>query len=146
MLTALLICLATGTPPASSEPLLRYSDGEAKIYSAIAANAPSFPEGLPLLPPKTVVSPWESGRATVTETDSSKVPYDREEAHIQIDSQLAKPMVVVVRDFRVLKVRWVSDRLLFIWRDIGHVGAIEELLDVVDQRWLSQRTVEFRWP
>jgi len=146
VLTALFVFLALGTPPVSTGPLLRYTDGAAKIYSTIAPTSPPFPEGLPLLPPKIVVSPWESGRATVTETDSSKVPYDREEAHIQIDSQLAKPLVVVVRDFRILKVRWVSDRLLFIWRDIGHVGAIEELLDVVDQRWLSQKTVEFRWP
>jgi len=41
-----------------------------------------------------------------------------------------------------MEVKWVTDRILYIWRDIGHTGGtVEELVDVMDRKWLSQKCV-----
>jgi|HubBroStandDraft_1064217.scaffolds.fasta_scaffold493464_2 hypothetical protein len=41
-----------------------------------------------------------------------------------------------------MEAKWVTDRILYIWRDIGHAGgAVEELIDVMDRKWLSQKCV-----
>jgi hypothetical protein len=83
------------------------------------------------------------GSATQECTDAVKVPYDQEEAHITITSKYFPPVYVKVKFFRTVRLTWITDRAVLIDRDIGHIAGIEEILDVIDRRWLSQQSISY---
>jgi len=51
------------------------------------------------------------------------------------------PLYIEVKNFRSVSVSWATDRILVIKRDIGHVAAMEEVIDIVERRWLSQKAL-----
>jgi len=77
----------------------------------------------------------------VTQTDPVKVTYDQELAHIQITGESIRPLYLEVKNFRTVSLSWATDRILVIERDIGHEAGMEEVIDIVDRRWLSQKAL-----
>lgn len=120
-----------------------YSSDLKQYYSRIVTHAPAFPPATPVEPALTVPSPMRSGTATLESTDATTVPYDHEEAHIRITRAGATPVYVAVSYFRTMTLSWVTERTLLIERDVGPTAGIEEILDVIDRRWLSQQSVSY---
>jgi hypothetical protein len=71
------------------------------------------------------------------------VTYDRETAYIEVTGKRFVPLYIAVKNFRTISLSWATDRILVIQRDMGHVAAIEEVIDVVDRKWLSQQSVSY---
>jgi hypothetical protein len=110
-------------------------------YSRIASRQETFANGTPLLPVDTTRSPNRFATAIVTQTDPVKITYDQELARIQITGESIRPLYLEVRNFRSVSLSWATDRILVIERDIGHEAAMEEVIDIVDRRWLSQKAL-----
>ena len=127
-------------------PPLRYLDFERPFYTIVVNEEVPFAAGTPIIGPDTVESPHRTGRACVTQTDATLVPYAQEEAHILVTTDLGKPVFLRVCRFRILEVRWINERLIYLERDMGHVAGVEELFDVIEGKWLFQKSVEYRWP
>lgn len=131
---------------AEATPQLSYSDAFSDRYSTWSERALVFPHDTPLESKIAIETPRGSGRATLVRTDGAVVPYEHEEAHISITSELADSVNISAKMFRTISVTWVNERLLFIKRHIGHVAAIEELFDIVERQWVFQQSVHYRWP
>lgn len=129
----LVPALASGQPG--------YTQEWKQHYSRLVSGALTFDPKIPLEPPVVSVSPRQYAAASLTRTDGAKLAYDKQVAHITITSRHFPPIHVETRFFRTVRASWVTDRLLLIERDIGHVARIEEVLDVVDRKWLSQQGV-----
>jgi len=110
-------------------------------YSRIVKAQPTFPNGTPLLPSVTSKSPENFATAVLTQTDPTKVSYDEETAYIEIRGEDIQPLYVEVKYFRAVSLSWATGRILVIRRDIGHVAGMEEVLDILGRRWLSQTAV-----
>lgn len=132
------------TISASASAQISYSDTLKEHYSRIVNTPLKFAAGVPLEPPVLVPSPRAYGSASLMRTDGVKVPYESEEAHIAITSQFFPPLYVEVKFFRTVTLTWLTERLILIHRDIGHIAGIEEVLDVIDRRWISQQSLIFR--
>jgi len=121
---------------------IRYDDSFFKDhYSRIVPQQATFASGTPLLPADTSGSPNRFATAIVTQTDPVKVTYDQELAHIQITGESIRPLYLEVKNFRTVSLSWATDRILVIERDIGHEAGMEEVIDIVDRRWLSQKAL-----
>ena len=118
-----------------------YSAEWKEHYGHILRTKPEFQPGTPLESTIVSESPTKFAVATLRRTDGTLVTYDQETAHIEITSAHFPPVHVEVRFFRAIQTTWVTDRILLIWRDIGRTAMIEELLDVVDRKWLSQQSI-----
>ena len=139
-LTATLLLMALpGLAPAQ----VYYSDEWKQYYSRIVEKGAEFPPSVPVESTLTIPSPMKYGSAKVVSTDGVKVPYDQQEAHVTITSKLFPPVYVTVKFFRTMTLTWITERTVLIDRDIGHIAAIEEILDVVDRRWLSQQSISY---
>ena len=110
-------------------------------YSRIVRERPTFASGTPLLSADTSRSPNGFATATITQTDPIKIPYTEETAHIEVTGEDIDPLYIEVKNFRSVSVSWATDRILVIKRDIGHVAAMEEVIDIVERRWLSQKAL-----
>lgn len=124
-------------------PPLRYEDVNQRFRTTIATTEARFPAGIPVVGPETVDSPERTGRACVTQTDGTLVPYEQAEAHISITTALGPPVFLVVRDFRLLHVQWINERLLYLDRNMGRVAGIDEIFDVIERKWLFQKWVQY---
>ena len=142
-----VILLAFGSAVAAGEPeiALTYHQISAERSSQIVAKRPAFAPDTPLEPALILESPLKFAQARLVRTDGSKVPYEREMAHIEITGPQIKPLYIEVADFRTIRIAWATDRTLVITRDIGHIAGIEEIIDVVDRKWLSQWEVTYRY-
>jgi hypothetical protein len=121
---------------------VKYDDAFFKEhYSHIVKLRPAFPDGTPILPGVTSKSPDDFATAVLTQTDPTKVSYDEETAYIEIKGEDIQPLYIEVKNFRAVWLSWATGRILVIGRDIGHTAAMEEVLDVVGRRWLSQTAV-----
>jgi len=137
--TTLLLAAIPGLASAQ----VSYSTMWKAYYSHIVEKATEFPPGVPVDSTVTVLSPMGYGSATVVCTDAVKVPYDQEEARITITSKYFRPVFVNVKFFRTVELTWITERTVLIHRDIGHTAGIEEILDVIDRRWLSQQSMSY---
>ena len=139
-LVATILLLAL---PGLGSAQVYYSDDFKEYYSHITKDAPEFPSSVPVESTLTIPSPAGYGSATMICTDGVKVPYDQQEAHITITSKYFPRVFVEVKFFRTVKVTWITERTVLIERDIGHIAGIEEILDVIDRRWLSQQSLSY---
>jgi hypothetical protein len=137
-----LILPATGATQGDAPPL-RYEALEPSFQTTVATRDCAFPAGVPIVGPETVDSPHGTGRACVTKTDGSVVPYEQAEAHISVTTELGQPVFLLVRDFRLLRVQWINERLLYLDRNMGRVAGIDEIFDVLERRWLFQAWVQY---
>lgn len=129
--------------PELASAQISYSDMWKQYYSRIVEKAPEFPPSVPVESTVTIPSPLGYGSATLLSTDATKVPYDQEEAHVAITSKYFPPVFVKVAFFRTVTLTWITERTVLIARDIGHTAGIEEILDVVDRRWLSRESLDY---
>ena len=137
----LIILASTGLtllgPPAT------YGDGFLDRYSVRVDDAPIFETETPL--EGEVVIPSPSGRSSVTlvRTDGAKIPYEKAEAHIFVDNAFGDPIYFRSIGFRNIELSWVGERYLFIDKGIGRIVRIEEIFDLIDERWIVQHTVTY---
>ena len=54
---------------------------------------------------------------------------------------LDKPRELSATDFRAVQVSWVTEKLVFILLDIGHIAAVEAIYDVEKDSWLYRESV-----
>jgi hypothetical protein len=87
-----------------------------------------------------VASPNGGWSATVEQTDPVVVPYGEAQACVNLRSGAGMTRSVTVRDFRTLEVTWISDRLLYLFTDVGHVAGVGQLLDADALEWLYAKT------
>lgn len=139
LVAALMLVAMPDLAPAQ----VSYSNIWKQYYSRIVEKAPEFPPSVPVEPPVTIPSPLGYASATLVSTDGVKVPYDQQEAHIAITSKSFPPVYVTAKFFRTVTLTWITERTVLIDRDIGHIAGIEEILDVIDRRWLSQQSITY---
>jgi len=113
-------------------------------YSRIVRERPVFANGTPLLSMEMSKSPNGFATATIAQTDPVKIPYNEETAHIEVTGDDIDPLYIEVKNFRGVSVSWATDRILIIKRDIGHVAAMEEVIDIVERRWLSRKALFYK--
>ena len=142
----LVIAMFFAAAASQQAPPVAYSDAFAGRYGEASDTPLEFPEATPLEPAVVVRSRLGASSATMLRTDGVKIPYEQAEAHITVTSELGAPSYLRMRGFRSVTTSWVGERLLFIYRDVGHVAAVEEIYDVVDRKWLLQQSVHYRWP
>jgi hypothetical protein len=143
MLT-LLGCMAASVLKAQEPGVsLNYGQELKEYYSRILVSRPEFAPDIPLEPGLTSNSPFGFATAVVTQTDPTKVTYDRETAYIEVTGKQLVPLYIEVKNFRTVSLSWATDRILVIRRDMGHTAAIEEVLDIIDRKWLSQQSVSY---
>lgn len=145
MLTAIFVLLMAGAESQQVPPIM-YSTEFSERYSQVSAKPLQFAPDTPLEPKVVAASRRKYSRATLYRTDGAKIPYDKAEAHITIHSELGPTTCIQVRTFRMVGVTWLTERLLLIRRNIGRVAEIEEIYDIVEQKWLFQQTLFHRWP
>ncbi len=112
-------------------------------YSHTLKVHPVFPNGTPLLPNVASMSPSGFASVVLTQTDPIKIPYDDETAYIEVTGEQFAPLYIEVKNFRGVELSWATDRILVIRRDIGHIAGMEEVIDIVDRRWLFQKAFHF---
>jgi hypothetical protein len=143
-IVTLLGCMAAsavrGQEPGIS---LNYGQELKEYYSRILSSRPEFAPDIPLEPEFKSVSPFGFVTAVLTQTDPTKVTYNRETAYIEVTGKRLVPLYIEVKNFRTVSLSWATDRILVIRRDMGHIAAIEEVIDVVDRKWLSQQSVSY---
>ncbi len=141
---AVLGCLAA-TVVTAEEPTgsIKYGQELKEYYSTVLSSRPVFAPGTPLEPALTSTSPFGFATAVMTQTDPTKVTYDRETAYIEVTSERFVPLYIAVKYFRTVSLSWATDRILVIQRDLGPAAAIEEVIDIVDRAWLSQQSVSY---
>jgi hypothetical protein len=140
LLAATLLLAAV---PGLASAQVSYSTLWKPYYSRIVEQATEFPPSFPVEPADTIPSPMGYGFAALVGTDAVKVPYEQEEARVTITSKYFRPVYVNVKFFRTVKLTWITERTVLIDRDIGHIAGIEEILDVIDRRWLSQQSISY---
>lgn len=123
---------------------ISYTQTFKEYYSRIRTKPDTFPAQTPVLPRVVSTSPNRFATAVLEQTDPVKVPYDQETAHIRVTGDDIEPLYITTRFFRSISLHWATDRILVIKRDIGHVAGMEEAVDVVDHKWLSQHGATFR--
>jgi hypothetical protein len=140
LLGYLAVTVVTAEEPRVS---VNYGQELKEYYSKILSSRPVFAPGTPLEPQLKSTSPLGFATALLTQTDPTKVTYDRETAYIEVTGKRFVPLYIAVKNFRTIILSWATDRILVIQRDMGHVAAIEEVIDVVDRKWLSQQSVSY---
>jgi hypothetical protein len=108
-------------------------------YGKILTSRPAFDGSTPLEPTVIYSSHLEYATARLTRTDGARVSPGV--AYVEVTGTQIKPLYIELRKFRAIELIWATDRILIIKRNIGHIAAIEEVIDVVDRRWLSQQSV-----
>ncbi len=122
---------------------IKYHDDSQAFYSHIVPKRQSFPEGTPLEPAVKTTSKFGFATALLIRTDGSKIPYEDETAYIEITGDKFEPLFIEIKFFRAVTLIWATDRILVIKRDIGHIAGIEEVIDVVEHRWLLQKSITY---
>ncbi len=140
LLGFLVVTVVTAEEPGVS---INYGQELKEYYSKILSSRPVFAPGAPLEPALKSTSPLGFATSVLTQTDPTKVTYDRETANIEVSGKSFVPLYIAVKNFRTIILTWATDRILIIQRDIGHLAAIEEVIDVVDRKWLSQQSVSY---
>ncbi len=147
MMRYAIILLSFASAIAAAEPpfSLTYSPLSAEKSSRVVAKLQAFSPDAPLEPHLVATSPHAFAQSKLVQTDAAKVPYERETAHIEVTGPQIKSLYIEVVGFRTIQVTWVTDRILVITRDIGHVAGTEEVIDVVERKWLSQWQIGYRY-
>jgi hypothetical protein len=140
----LLVCLPVSALRAQEPGVtLNYGQELKEYYSIVLSSRPEFSPDTPLEPELSSVSPFGFATAALTQTDPTKVTYDRETAYIEVTGKRLVPLYIEVMIFRTVSLSRATDRILVIRRDMGHTAAIEEVLDIIDRKWLSQQSVSY---
>jgi hypothetical protein len=122
---------------------LNYGQELKEYYSRILGPRPEFAPDTPLKPELMSSSPFGFAAAILTQTDPTRMTYDRETAYIEVTGKRLVPLYIEVMIFRTFSLSWATDRILVIRRDMCHIAAIEEVIDVVDRKWLSKQSVSY---
>lgn len=142
--------VARATPPAGSlqgfaaEPRMtvRYSD-EFRSYYPTRGRRFEL-DGYELAAPVVV---WDVGhhrKITVVRTTGSKYGYDQQRGIITITGEeLDQPRLLSVLDFRTVKTSWITDKLILIELDIGHVAGVDAIYDVEDDKFVYRQSLSY---
>jgi hypothetical protein len=134
LVPAMLFGGAAGQTPVTYEPVR--ASHEAKISDQPCA----VPRALQTQQPYVVLTELRNWSATVVETNSTVVPYDQARACIRLQGPGSVVRHIAIGDFRTLRLHWVSERLLYVFTDVGHIAGVGQLFDVVDATRIYART------
>lgn len=127
-------------------PPALYGNEFSDRYSVIEGKAPNVLDGRPVEDPVVVVSPQKYGIATVKRTLGTEVPYDRAIAVVSIEHKFGDPIYLKSIGFRTITVSWIGERFVHINKGIGRIVSVEEIVDLVERKWLIQHTISYVVP
>ena len=127
-------------------PPVRFSDQFSDRWWSQVSERPELLDEVPLYPERTVDSPSGESSARLVRTDGTRIPYEESVAYIHIESAFGEPVHFVSTGFRSVQIAWISESVISLNKDLGHVVTTEEIFDLSTRQWLVQRTVHHRWP
>ena len=99
---------------------------------------------------ETPVVVWDLGhqrKITVVRTRGDRYGYERQKCVITIEGErLKKARVLSVLGFRVVKASWITEKLVFIDLDVGHVAGVQAIYDAEADKVIYCESVEYFFP
>lgn len=142
----LWILLAVSAQSGQDAPPASYDDSFPDRYSTILTEAPTVLANMPLEEEVIVRSPVGAGVARIRRTDGAVVPYDDNIGIVTIRHGFGDDVYLLSKGFRTITVSWIGERYVHVNKGIGHIAAVEEIYDLIEQTWLVQHTVIYKWP
>jgi hypothetical protein len=103
-------------------------------------NQSSFPLNNPCFLSKQPRPPL---KATLVRSDATKIPYDKEIGSITIESRNRPKQYIRLRRFRTVEIKWINDRLLYIYCDIGHIASVDAIFDAQTGKWIYHQSMSY---
>lgn len=116
-------------------------DNERSDLIEISAAAVAIPPEIPLEKDVTMWSDFGNRKATLVRSDATKITYDKEIGSITIESRDRPKQYIRLREFRMVKIEWINDRLLYIFCDIGHLAGVDAIFDAQTGKWIYRQTM-----
>ena len=113
------------------------------FYPEISMAEVAIPPGIPLEKDVTVWSEFRNRKATLVRSDATKIPYDKEIGAITIESPNRPKQYIRLRRFRTVEIKWINDRLLYIYCDIGHIGSVDAIFDAQTGKWIYRQSMSY---
>jgi hypothetical protein len=80
--------------------------------------------------PAVVWNSAHEGKITIQRTRGDRYGYDQQRCVISVEgNNLKVPRYLSVRNFRAVTASWVTDKLILIKLDLGHVAGVEAIYD-----------------
>ena len=117
----------------------QFSDFYPEISTAPVAISPE----IPLEEDVTVWSEFRNRKATLVRSDATKIPYDKEIGSITIESRNRPKQYIRLRGFRWVEIKWINDRLLYIYCDIGHIACVDAIFDAQTGKWVYRQSMSY---
>lgn len=121
------------------EFLTRYTDSFKEYYAEILDKEFILPRNHPVGELKSIKSPTGIWRAEIVHSNAGIVPYDKTKATMVIKKYDGKKRYVKCERFRTITVKWINDRLLYIFCHLGHVAIVGQIFDVERNEWIYQK-------
>lgn len=142
--TLIVLVVAFAVPGEKGSDLkIRYTDSFKSHYGTVMKAPYKFPEGAKLRKPTESHSRHKIWLARLQVTDAVVVPYDQAKASIVFERTDGKKRFLLIEDFRTTRLRWINDRLVYIFCDIGHIAGVGMVYDVEDDRWVYQKGEQY---
>ena len=122
---------------------VHYGNEFSDFYPEISAAAVAIPPGIPLEKDVTVWSEFRNRKATLVLSDATKIPYDKEIGSITIESRDRPNQYIRLRGFRWVEIKWINDRLLYIYCDIGHIASVDAIFDAQTGKWIYRQSMSY---
>jgi hypothetical protein len=139
VLTVFLCSAAVGAYATS----VHYGNELSDFYPEISTAPVTIPPGVPREKDVTVWSEFRNRKATLAQSDATKVPYDKEIGSITIESQDRPAQYIRLRRFRAVEIKWINDRLLYIYCDIGHIASVDAIFDAQTGKWIYRQSISY---
>jgi hypothetical protein len=120
-----------------------YGDQFSDFYPEISTAAAAIPPEIPLEQNITVWSEFGNRKATLVLSDTTKIPYDKAIGSITIESRNRPNQYIRLRGFRTAELKWINDRLLYIFCDIGHVASVDAIFDAQTGKWIYRQSMSY---
>lgn len=140
MILILVLTVLAGEKAAFFNPVM-YGHDFSTHSAAIQEQPINFPADMPLAEPEYSVSPYKRYRAKRIEPVTEYSNHGDRVASIEVQRYSGEKSYIQLKDFRVIEMRWLNDRLLYIHANIGHVASMEYIYDAEVGEWIYSESV-----
>lgn len=129
------MCIANDATPS-------FETIEETEYIFVEDSAWSPEAGLPLEREVSIAS--QLFEARMIRTDGSQIPYDRSEGMITISPlNGGEPIHIKLERFRSIEMRWINDRLLYVWMNLGRIYSVDAIFDAIAGQWIYRSGIVY---
>jgi hypothetical protein len=122
---------------------VHYGNQFSDYYPEISTAPVEISPGIPLEEDVTVWSEFKNCKATLVRSDATKIPYDKEIGSISIECRDRPKQYIRLRRFRTVEIKWINDRLLYIYCDIGHIAGVDAIFDAQTGKWIFRQSMSY---